>query len=103
MLTCAVCLVSSHRYAAIPRASGKGSDAQANYIVSIAERNCIPVVENVESWPLIIFEVERGDKNSRYLNPLRLLRGDEDRLCILPQNTINALVCFFRPLRRLRG
>ncbi len=63
------------------RDHGKGSDAQANYIVSnIAERNCIPVVENVE-LALLFFEVERDKIPETLFEPVAaLLRIDEDRL-----------------------
>lgn len=58
----AVCLGYHPTDMPIPRVLEKGSDAQANYIVNIAERNCIPVVENVELARSLFFEVERGDK-----------------------------------------
>ncbi|EBC3117436.1 EscU/YscU/HrcU family type III secretion system export apparatus switch protein, partial [Salmonella enterica] len=58
----AVCLGYHPTDMPIPRVLEKGSDAQANYIVNIAERNCIPVVENVDLARSLFFEVERGDK-----------------------------------------
>ncbi|ECG8588909.1 EscU/YscU/HrcU family type III secretion system export apparatus switch protein [Salmonella enterica subsp. salamae] len=58
----AVCLGYHPTDMPVPRVLEKGSNTLANYIVTLAERNFIPVVENVDLARALFYDVNRGDK-----------------------------------------